>query len=208
MNPKISATILLACLGALNVSATGQTPDVIVINNSRYDLLSFPSLNAQGIGPVPDFAGSAASNCWRNYIATWEIRDGQLWLLSIKGKLLVKPPSQAEINSYFEKRHPNQIPSEHESRLIRIVLNSEKSRHSDATLDLLFHGMVKGNRVFANWYSGTLEIGQNGERYSTDSNRGFRYQRKVFITVSRGKVTEERIVDNPPSEWDYSVSNP
>lgn len=67
---------------------TEQVPDVVRVGREVLevqDFLSFPLGEVPGVvrvGPA-----SRDSSCWRGYVATWELRDGRLWLVALQGQL-------------------------------------------------------------------------------------------------------------------------
>ena len=81
----------LVCAASVPVWATSQAPDRIRIEGQEHTLLGNP-LEALWQGESrflrPDFQerpafGHSTAN-WRGYVATFEVADGKLWLVSIK----------------------------------------------------------------------------------------------------------------------------
>src|SRR4051794_31343339 len=79
--------------------ATGQMPEVIVIDGGIYSLLTNPLEEFYKKGTRPKFAESpdeeTSSLDWRGYLGYWEIRAGRLYLIGIdayidKKKVLLK----------------------------------------------------------------------------------------------------------------------
>ncbi len=117
---------------------TIQIPDEIVLNGRTFPLVYFPDLPREH----PDLDTrrqydpfSAASDCARGYVATWEIRNQRLFLAGIRGNchMLVDEPVPA---TWFSgvllvgegERRPG-LPAFHEpsdDREIRIMV--EKGR--------------------------------------------------------------------------------
>ncbi|MBW8522407.1 hypothetical protein K0U91_07965 [Chryseobacterium chendengshani] len=82
---KTFFTLILNLFLGINVFATSQYPDKIIYNGKEYDLLSNP-LNAY-FEKHPDRipkGGVMSSALWRGYVATFEIKDNQLFLRDIK----------------------------------------------------------------------------------------------------------------------------
>lgn len=67
---------------------TEQVPDVVRVAGQELrvqDFLSFPLGEVPGVVRVGPPAHD--SSCWRGYVATWELRDGRLWLVALQGQL-------------------------------------------------------------------------------------------------------------------------
>ena len=108
MKTKILSLLLIIAftfIFKLDLSATEQTPDVLIIGKDSFYLHSFPieKLNfKENMNPF-DTGFFVSTNCWRGYQAIWEIKDNKLLLQKI-----VKCNTDTEIDynsviSYFEK---------------------------------------------------------------------------------------------------------
>ncbi|HNW27514.1 MAG TPA: hypothetical protein PKN50_03460 [Spirochaetota bacterium] len=78
---------------------TAQAHEILILDGEPASMASVPPIPADHprIAPVPEEEVSAAvtsgaiqmpvlsTACWRRYVATWEIRDRRLYLLSIEG---------------------------------------------------------------------------------------------------------------------------
>ncbi|WP_051215946.1 hypothetical protein [Ferrimonas futtsuensis] len=73
---------------------TAQTPDFMYLDGEFHALDDWPSLPAlgQGVAPRADAEWEEvdkallSSCCWREYLGTWSIDDGRLYLKEIRGK--------------------------------------------------------------------------------------------------------------------------
>lgn len=74
---------------------TAQLHEVLLYNGERWKLRTVPDLPLGHARLVdvplwvpeePEDAVIDSTACWRQYIATWEIRDGRLYLRSIRGR--------------------------------------------------------------------------------------------------------------------------
>ncbi|MDG1732820.1 MAG: hypothetical protein P8H39_07555 [Thalassotalea sp.] len=65
---------------------TLQTPDTLIIEGNRYNLLNLPSIDTNNpyINEVTPTMYSSACN--REYEATWEVREDKLYLIEVSGK--------------------------------------------------------------------------------------------------------------------------
>jgi hypothetical protein len=85
---------------------TAQFPDRLIVGGAELDLCSLPLEDylrrIQKLKRPPFVESSTA--LWRGYVATWEIRDGLLWLVKIDGCLKQDQESvQASIETAFPK---------------------------------------------------------------------------------------------------------
>src|SRR5690606_29149194 len=85
MNMKTFLTLVLTLFLGLNVFATAQYPDKIIYNGKEYSLHSnplevyfekYPDKRPQG--------GIMSTALWRGYVATFEVKDNQLFLKDIE----------------------------------------------------------------------------------------------------------------------------
>lgn len=66
---------------------TAQTPDILILEGERHALFTLPLevyFEERAVRPkfrVPH------TGCWRGYVATWEVRDNCLFLISVNGQL-------------------------------------------------------------------------------------------------------------------------
>ncbi|MFM8387072.1 MAG: hypothetical protein ACKOCB_09695 [Planctomycetia bacterium] len=66
---------------------TAQVPDLVRIEGQPVqvpDFLSFPVAEVEGVRRLGAEAWS--SGCWRGYAATWELREGRVWLAALDGQ--------------------------------------------------------------------------------------------------------------------------
>ena len=83
MKPLITGHLLL--LFSNGLFATAQYPDKIIYRGKEYSLHSNPMENYFALYPDKRPAGGIHSTaCWRGYIATFEIREEQLFLKDIQ----------------------------------------------------------------------------------------------------------------------------
>lgn len=181
----------LVCAVSVPVWATSQAPDRIRIEGQEHTLLGNP-LEALWQGESrflrPDFQerpafGHSTAN-WRGYVATFEVADGKLWLVSIKAYLYRGPGIQ------------------HEGRTDEQALKAfyEEARKPEywapVTLEGLFPGKAKDGRVLADWFTGELRVGLGKILRYAHMGYGSIYEQELFLTVKRGLVTERRLVDH------------
>jgi hypothetical protein len=77
----VRVTALLAILAPTAASATAQAPDKILLRGAELDLYATPLETHPRLRKQKE--GSTA--CHRGYVASWELKDGALWLRSLVG---------------------------------------------------------------------------------------------------------------------------
>lgn len=196
------AKVLLPILLAFPLCATGQVSDRIRIGGKEFPLLANPLEDyyaGEREGDRPNFPSPSTSN-WRGYVATWEIRDGSLYMVGIQAQRLVRPPTQAEVELEYNKRKglPGWLPYDPNKKysLILLVLQGDKSRWAPSELKDLFPTQVLDGRVFASWYTGELRVPEGKLLQYVHMGYGSVHERERFIQVKKGLVISERIVDN------------
>lgn len=184
------------------LGATGQQGDLILIDGKEFPLLVTPLedyYTGEKEKERPSFPALGTSN-WRGYVATWEIRDGRLYLAKVSANKLVRPPTREEIEQEYNKRTglPGWTPYDPKKQypLIRLVLQGDKSRWAPYELADLFPGRVNDGRVFASWFTGELRIPAGKILRYVHMGYGSVYEQERFIRVKAGVLASERILDN------------
>jgi hypothetical protein len=106
MNRLIKSLFLLLILSSL-CSATTQIQDRIIYDDNEYfgDYEEFPLEDYWSEeNPKPECLSMGSTACWRGYIATWEIRNGSLFLKSLGKENL---PSENETPIPLTNVFPN-----------------------------------------------------------------------------------------------------
>ncbi|MES2617017.1 MAG: hypothetical protein V4613_04010 [Bacteroidota bacterium] len=82
---QILITILL--LTSISVFGTGQLPDLLIYNKQTYSINGAPLENylaQKGNKSIPGLSGGCSStDCWKGYVATWELKNDSLFLRHI-----------------------------------------------------------------------------------------------------------------------------
>jgi hypothetical protein len=165
-------TLLFVFLFALSADAfaTAQAPDVLYYEGKVFKLFINPLESFyKNRKDRPMFAiapGTISSGNWRGYIAHWEILDEALYL--------------KEIDSWICKKD-------------RFYEGSACAR---ANLSELFAGKYNQDKVFAGWFSGELRVPDGMRLQYVHMGYGSVYERDIFISVKKGKITDKKIVDN------------
>lgn len=88
---RFLTSILLLFLICNDSSGTNQIKDILIYNGDTLDLYESPLEQASGVSPIQlgtelygeDHYGVFSSECWRGFIAEWEVVDSILYLTSV-----------------------------------------------------------------------------------------------------------------------------
>ncbi|MBR3940457.1 MAG: hypothetical protein IKJ67_10875 [Bacteroidales bacterium] len=180
----------LLFLGSQLLFATEQIPDYIIYKGEKYTLdigWGHPSpLEVYYIrtGISKPFSSYSTAN-YRGHVATWEIRDSGLYLLTIDTKIY-----RTHTGLYYsEKRH----------------------RPKDTIVAPGFYSITSLNKtednvteiVFADWFSGVLEIDNRGANSKwNDEYKGTRY-----IYIKDGKVVDDQLLTKEDYDRFQTISD-
>jgi hypothetical protein len=174
---------------------TAQIPDVLLVNGETVPLFTNPLDGYLGsLGDGWPFATTSTAN-WRGYIASWEIRDGRLLLVGVRGWLATHP---------IHAKTPGEIPMGETIRALPQERAETPGRDdaraggwADEGPEVPLSHLFPGNAgpVHATWYSGTLRI-PKGElvRYVHMGYESL-HESEVLMTIQCGVVTGTEQVD-------------
>jgi hypothetical protein len=145
---------------------TAQIPDSISIDGAEHMLFAEPLEAYYSQLARPSFAPTSTAN-WRGYVASWEIRDNRMYLSGIKAELCDRGGPQGW---RCDKRQP-------------------------VGLKELFPG-GKGEKVFAEWFSGTLRVPLGAQMEYVHMGYESVYEFDLLIVVEKGMVKSTRTIDN------------
>ncbi len=169
---KRKLIILFLAFTPLISFATGQVPDVIIFKGDTLSLFSNPleeylkKKKTRAINHYTLESGSTA--CYRGYVATWEIKDNQLYLLKIK-------------DCHY-----------HDEKIKR-------------KFDLIKEFGEK--KVLAKWFNGKILIVRGKELVYFHSGYSAIYEKEIELSISDGKITNEKVIDNSNSNAAFFTSN-
>jgi len=101
-------TLFLTLLGIListQLFATGQVPDILILNNAKERLFSNPMESVFFKNPelkekynsiVSKYDVLISTACWRGYVATFEIIDSALYVVDLTVEIAVKPTDKSK----------------------------------------------------------------------------------------------------------------
>ena len=174
--------IILFSFLTFNAFGTAQIPDILIYNGDTLSLFSCPLNsypNQDLINPKVLFGGYGCffTACWRNYIATWEIIDDELYLIKIR-------------NACF----PTDLKNVSISYKSEIKIDSIGSEYAD--LKVLFPQRFKNGKVKANWVNEKLYSPQGKLLFYLHDGFQSIYEAELEFTLKEGKVIEINKLDN------------
>ena len=169
------ATLLLLSLLAFApraADATAQEPDLLLMDGEPV------SLNTNPLSPwlqshpkaLPE-PGVISSSRWRGYVASWEIRDEQLWLTRVEMEL---PDRDSDPD-------PN--------------CGGEPVCFDASTQDVLPQLFPGRSELVAEWYSGALIIPRGELVDYVHMGYGSTYERYLVLVIDDGRVVSRRELD-------------
>lgn len=121
---KTFVLFIIALCFTINLSATPQMPDKIIYKGKVYKLLSFPLESYFKTHPDkrPKTKGMS-TGLWRNYIATFEIKNNQLYVKDIKIMVFDSKSSKEKYKSVINQVFPNQknVKADWDSELLEVA---------------------------------------------------------------------------------------
>jgi len=114
-------TVYLMLCGCLLVQATSQIPDRVEYNGTDFNLGRSPFFDSETY-PLEkyfeqndtlkknvfwEYRGAVSSNCWRGYVAQWQIKDDKLFLLDFSFYPSVKEDKKGDL--FAQKKQPKNI---------------------------------------------------------------------------------------------------
>jgi hypothetical protein len=190
---KRTYKIILFTLISFNLLGTAQIPDLIIYNGDTLPLYSMPLdyfPNQELINPQRLFGSSGCffSACWRNYIATWEIINNELYLLEIKNACY--PTSMSYVSASFKAN-----------------VDNDSIGNEFADLKKLFPKSFMNGRVKADWVNANL-FAQCG-RLLYYIHDGFEsiYETELEFTFENGKLVKMENWDNSKTKTSKYVED-
>ncbi len=166
----------------MNVFGTAQIPDLIIYNGDTLSLYSCPlnSYPNQDLITSQGLFGSSGcffTACWRNYVATWEIIDNELFLCEIRNACY--PTSMRGV-----------------SASVKSISDIDSIGNECADLKVLFPQRFKDGKVKADWVEGKMILPQGKLLYYIHDGFESIYETEIELTIERGELLETKIFDN------------
>lgn len=178
---KFFIVILFSFL-AFNVLGTAQIPDILIYNGDTLSLFSCPLNsypNQDLVNPKNLFGsyGCFYTACWRNYVATWEIINDELYLTKIR-------------NACF----PTELKNVSVSYKSEVKIDSIGSEYAD--LKKIFPLQFSNGKVKADWVNGKLYSPQGNLLFYLHDGFQSIYETELEFTLRNGKVIGCNKLDN------------
>lgn len=166
----------------MNVLGTAQIPDIIIYNGDTLSLYSCPLNsypNQDLITPQRLFGSSGCffTACWRNYVATWEIINGELYLCEIKNACY--PTSIQNISTSYKSG-----------------VDKDSVGNEYADLKILFPKKFKDGKVKADWVDGKMFSPQGKLLYYFHDGFESIYETEIELNIKNGNLIGSKILDN------------
>ncbi len=167
---------------SVNVFGTAQIPDLIIYKGDTIALFncplnSFP--NQDLIKPSSLFGskGCFYTACWRNYIATWEVVNNELYLTEIRNAC-----------------YPTKLRTVSASYKGNVAKDSIGNEY--ANLQMLFPQRYQNGKVKADWVDQKLYLPQGKLLYYFHDGFQSVYEREIEIIIEGGILIQSRDLDN------------
>lgn len=182
INMRKFFSIIVFTLFAFNVFGTAQIPDILIYNRDTLSLFSCPLdsyPNQDLINPKKLFGSSGCfyTACWRNYIATWEIINDELYLTKIRNACFPTDLRNVSV-SYKSETKIDSIGSEY------------------ADLKKLFPRQFINGKVKADWVNEKLYSPQGNLLFYLHDGFLSIYETELEFTLNNGKVIKYNKLDN------------
>lgn len=145
---------------------TAQMPDMIVIEGVGHALFSEPLEAYYQPERRPHFVPLNTAN-WRGYVASWEVRDGRLYLTKVAGRICA----------------------------VAMTWNCPQDQQREVELVDLFP-VKAAEPVFAEWFSGTLRVPVGERLQYRHMGYESIYEFDLILSVEKGKVVSTSTRDN------------
>jgi hypothetical protein len=171
---------IVAFYCSLQLYATAQIPDILIYKGDTLALFSNP------LEDYPDKTftdpqnlfgdnGCFFSACWRNYIATWEIIDDNLYLTQVRNACY---PTELKDVAASYKGEPKDIGNEY------------------ADLKRLFPKKYKDGKVKADWVTANIIAPQGNLLYYVHDGYASSYEKELELQFKKGKLISIKTYDN------------
>jgi len=187
-------TAILFAIPSLTLFGTAQTPDILIFNGDTLSLYtcplnSYPDQNLINPKELFGSTGCFHTACWRNYVATWEFIDDQLYLTEIRNACY--PTKMRNVSVSYKSG----------------VKNDQIGREY-ADLKELFPERFHNGRVKADWVTGKLYSPQGRLLFYIHDGFQSIYQTELEFTVNRGVLMKCKTMDNSKTKESKYLADP
>jgi len=179
--------LLLLLFLPMKLFGTKQAPDRMIYKGDTTFLFTYPLEwypNCELINKKNLFKSNIdgfSTDCWRGYIATWEITDNELYLTKIENDTY-----RSYINDPVAYNN------------VGIEIDSVGSEFAD--LESLFPDSYINGKVRADWVNGKLFVSQGKLLLEINVDFPSIYEREIEFTVVNGFIIGSALLDNSKSK--------
>lgn len=178
----------------MNVFGTAQIPDLIIYKGDTLALYSCPLnsfSNQDLITPKVLFGSSGCfyTACWRNYVATWEIVDDELYLCEIRNACY--PTSMRGVTASYKSG-----------------IDKDSIGREFADLKALFPQRYKDGKVKADWVTENLFSPQGKLLYYIHDGFASIYETEIQLDIKKGVLFGIKTFDNSKTKISKYTEDP
>lgn len=190
---KIKLKILLLLLIPMELFGTAQIPDVIIYNGDTLSLYYCPLAfypDEDLINPNSLFGskGCFYTACWRNYVATWEIINNQLYLTEIRNACY--PTELKNVSASF-----------------KAGIEKDDIGKEFADLKSLFPNNYENGKIKVDWVSKKMIAPRGKLLYYFHDGFQCIYETELEFTFENGVLIGTKLFDNSKTKQSEFTKN-
>lgn len=185
---------------------TAQIGDILHYEGEKHHMASEPPLNPPAAERFDIRFQGLCTACWRGYQAEWEVKDQQLFIISVKGNAEVTDREafrQRKLELRKLLRQGVITPTENGHLLNEIY----KELTIEKAVDLSF--LYGTNQpVPASWFSGTIRLPRGKMLEYVHMDYFSVFEENLFLTIENGMLVKTRVEKTPPRQINQSPNLP
>lgn len=167
---KTLIVILLTFSFCIKGLATAQIPDYLIVNKDTIPIFSNPLekyIKVNKISILTGLVGCNSTNCWRGYVAIWQLENDSLYLIRITSCCKSEPKNDADLKSIFGEKYRdgkvfanwvNEKVISPQGRLIEYVHMGYLSTYESELHFTFENGLLKKKELITNQFSEPYKI--------------------------------------------------
>jgi hypothetical protein len=188
---KLLLKVLFTLL-SLQTFGTAQIPDLLIHKGDTLPLFFCPLDDYPDKGLLNPKRLFGSSGCfytanWRNYVATWKIENGKLYLINIRNACY--PTSLSYVGSSYS-RGADTIGTEY------------------ADLKTLFSDRYDNGKILADWVNAKMISPKGRELYYIHDGFLTIFEKEVEFTIEKGNLMQVQELDNSRTRISEYTKNP
>ena len=173
---------------------TAQSMEILVFNGESLSMASEPLsqyFQKNNISIRPVFQNTS---CWRGYFGEWEIIGDKLFLTKLQGRayLLDKIKYQEKKSELRRKMKAGIITTQEYGQQLQ-KLRKSCLNDTEYTLEKFFPGQEK---VFAEWFSGTITVPQGNLLQYIHAGYASIYEKSLLLELDAGVLINQQVYNN------------